>query len=170
MGSYVSWVRGTTLDPSLPFNHSFLMFFSMISAVLAGDPRYDGNCLTQRINFTDPSRTFALDGMDAMRDISELDTSRYDMTIDYFTKQVRHLPGGGVELTISDNGGVGNPDAPRMSTTRFMLYGKVTAVLKAPAVPGVVTTFITMGPNLPDAELDLSKTDKQGGGMIIITR
>lgn len=129
-------------------------------------PEYVGNCLTQRIDFTDRSRLFALDGLDAMRNIPDLDVSRYDATIDYGTQLVKVLPQGGIELTIKENDPSKNPDAPRISTTRFMLYGKITAVLRAPAVPGVVTTFITMGPNLPDPELDLSKTDKQGGDEI----
>jgi beta-glucanase (GH16 family) len=128
---------------------------------------YQGNCLTQRLDFKDPSRIFALDGMDAMRNIKELDTARYDFTIDYFKNQVKMMPEGGVELSISKPAdATKNPDAPRLSTTRFMLRGKISAYLKAPAIKGVVTTFIAMGPNLPDSELDLSKTDKNGGDEI----
>jgi beta-glucanase (GH16 family) len=101
-----------------------------------------------------------------MNHIKELDNGRYDMTIDYFTKQVKFNRTGGVELTISQaQNANSNPDAPRLSTTRFLLYGRVTAVLRAPAVPGVVTTFITMGPHLPDT-IDLTNTDKQGGDEI----
>jgi beta-glucanase (GH16 family) len=38
--------------------------------------------------------------------------------------------------------------------------------MKAPTIPGIVSTFILMGPNLPDAGLDLSNTDPQGGDEI----
>jgi beta-glucanase (GH16 family) len=90
------------------------------------------------------------------------------MTIDYFTKQVKfNKTNGGVELMISAASKPDvNPDAPRLSTTRLMLYGRVTAVLRAPAVPGVVTTFITMGPHLPDEGIDMTNTDPQGGDEI----
>ena len=105
-----------------------------------------------------------MDGMDVMRDITDLDTGRYDMTIDYYKNQVKFLPGGGIELTLTPSRDPNrNPDAPRLSTTRFMLYGKIEAYIKAPAISGIVTTFITMGPNLPDSGLNLEATDKQGG-------
>jgi hypothetical protein len=146
----------------------FLMLFATYLATsVAANPDYIGNCLTQRINFTDPSRTFALDGLPSMNFIRNLDVSRYDMTIDYHTDLVRLVAGGGVELTIRESTSpTTNPYAPRMSTTRLMLYGRVTAVLRAPPVHGVVTTFITMGPHLPDEELDLTWADKQGGDEI----
>jgi hypothetical protein len=96
------------------------------NCVLAQSPEYDGNCLTQRIDFTDPARTFAMDGLPMMRDIKELDTSRYDATIDYGTKLVKHLPLGGLQLTIQKSENPDrNPDAARVSTTRFIRYGKV---------------------------------------------
>lgn len=147
---------------------ALLGFLGLVNA----DAAVTGNCLTQRIDFTDPSRfpqltrVFALDGIQSNRDITELDTSRYDFTIDYFSNQVRLMQGGGVNLTISDNPRTENPDAPRLSTTRFMLYGKVTARLRAVPIPGVVTTFVTLGPNLPDAGLDLSRSDPRSGDEI----
>ena len=131
------------------------------------EAQYRGSCLSQRINFNDTERFFAMDGIDVMRDITDLDTGRYDMTIDYFKDQVKFLPGGGIELSLTPSKDPNrNPDAPRLSTTRFMLYGKIEAYLKAPAIGGIVTTFITMGPHLPDKELDLTLTDKQGGDEI----
>lgn len=130
-------------------------------------PEYVGNCLTQKIDFTDKSRIFSMNGLASMRNIAELDTARYDMTIDYYTNQVK-LPGtGGVELIIT-----ANPNSsmvalsPRMSTTRFMRYGKFSAYMSAPAVTGVVTTFIGSGPNLPDSALDLGLTDPASGDEI----
>jgi hypothetical protein len=143
---------------------SSLILFS--SFVLA-DPNLLGNCLTQRIDFRDRTRIFALDGLPSMEYIKNLDVSRYDMTIDYHTDLVRQLSGGGVALTIKESSDPNrNPDAPRISSTRLMLYGKITAVLRAPAVPGIVTTFITMGPHLPDPPLDLTYADQQGGDEI----
>lgn len=152
--------KPATLVPTLSTNATPTSTNPVVGA------EYQGNCLTQRLDFKDPSRIFALDGIDAMRNIKELDTARYDFTIDYFKKQVKLLPDG-VQLSISKpTDPTKNPDAPRLSTTRFLLRGKISAYLKAPAIKGVVTTFIAMGPNLPDAELDLSKTDKRGGDEI----
>jgi beta-glucanase (GH16 family) len=131
-------------------------------------PEFVGNCLTQRIDFTDPSRIFLMDGLPSLTDIKELDTARYDMTIDYHSDKVSLSGNGGVVLTAQNSADPQrlNVLAPRMSTTRFIRYGKFSAMLSAPAVKGIVTTFVGMGPNLPDSSLDLSSTDKNSGDEI----
>jgi beta-glucanase (GH16 family) len=132
-------------------------------------PAYTGNCLTQKIDFTEVNRIYNLNGMARMDwdYSSQLDIGRYDMTIDYFSSQVQMTGKGGVTLKITANpDSTKNALAPRLSTTRFMRYGKVSAVLSAPAIPGVVTTFVTMGPNLSDSGLDLKGTDTNSGDEI----
>ncbi|KAJ3303816.1 hypothetical protein HDV03_003488 [Kappamyces sp. JEL0829] len=116
-------------------------------------PSLLGNCLTQKIDFTDPSRIFSLDGLNRPDwDFSDkIDISRYDMTVDYYKNQVQMSGKGGVSLKIS-----ANPDpkqnalAPRLSTTRFMRGG----------------VLMIVGPNLPDTELDLKGTDPNSGDEI----
>lgn len=131
-------------------------------------PEFVGNCLTQKIDFTDPSRIFAMDGLPSLTDIKELDTARYDFTIDYETDKVELSGAGGVTLRLQNSADPKNINAlaPRMSTTRFIRYGKFSAMLSAPAIKGIVTTFVGMGPNLPDSSLDLSKTDPRSGDEI----
>jgi Glycosyl hydrolases family 16 len=131
-------------------------------------PEFVGNCLTQKIDFTDPSRIFAMDGLPSLTDIKELDTARYDMTIDYHSDLVSVSGNGGVVFTAKNSADPQklNALAPRMSTTRFIRYGKFSAMLSAPAVKGIVTTFVGMGPNLPDSSLNLASTDKNSGDEI----
>lgn len=129
-------------------------------------PEEVGNCQSQRLNF-DPDRMFALDGMDSMRHIPELDVSRYDLTIDYHKENVKKLPDGGVEIFLTKPDMLEqNPFGTRLGTTRFIHYGKISAYFKTPAVSGAVTTFITMAPQLPDEELDLSTANPYGGDEI----
>lgn len=45
----------------------------------------------------------------------------------------------------------------RISTTRYLKYGRVSMVLTAPPLTGIVTTFVTMGPQLPDTRFDMTK-------------
>ncbi|KAJ3251565.1 hypothetical protein HK103_002244 [Boothiomyces macroporosus] len=132
----------------------------------ATSPEYIGNCLSQTIDFSDTSRIFDMGGLPTLTDIKGLDVSRYDMTMDYNSQNIKIIPGSGVRLDLTPNKAGGDPVGTRMSSTRFMQYGKVSAVLKAPAVSGIVITFISMGPQLPDPNVDLSYVDPSGGDEI----
>jgi hypothetical protein len=133
---------------------SVILAALQVNAQARDRPEWVGNCLSQTVYFNDTKRIFALDGINSNRFIDELDPGRYDYTIDYFTDQVSFpADKAGVQLRISD-GGKPNPDAPRMSSTRYMQYGRVTTKFRAPAVHGVVATFVTMGPHLPDTGLE----------------
>ena len=116
---------------------AFLMLFSLISLVQA-QANVTGNCVTGRIDF-DPLRTFAL-GADGK--IPNLDVSKYDFTIDYGSTNVKAIDPFGADLALTKGGNFG--DGVRISTTRYILYGKLTARMKAAAVGGLVNTFITM--------------------------
>ncbi len=50
--------------------------------------------------------------------------------------------GATLSLVKSATGGVA--DGCRLSTTRYILYGKFSIPITAPKVPGIVVTFITM--------------------------
>ncbi|KAJ3322147.1 hypothetical protein HDV06_003598 [Boothiomyces sp. JEL0866] len=129
-------------------------------------PQYVGNCISQTVDFSDPSRIFDMGGLPTLTDIKGLDISRYDMTMDYNSQNIKLIPGTGVRLDLTPNSAGGDPIGTRMSSTRFMQYGRVSAVLKAPAASGVVITFISMGPQLPDPNVDLSVVDPSGGDEI----
>ncbi|KAJ3275728.1 hypothetical protein HDV01_007195 [Terramyces sp. JEL0728] len=101
-----------------------------------------------------------------MTDIKGLDVSRYDMTIDYNPQNVHLIPGEGARLDITPNAAGADPIGTRMSSTRFMQYGRISAILKAPAVSGIVITFVSMGPQLPDPNVDLSVVNPDGGDEI----
>lgn len=130
-----------------------------------GDASIEGNCISQTINFTDSRRIFSMDGLPTLIDIKDLDTARYDATIDYYSNLVSFIPDGGLRVAITKpNQGEIYPAAARVSTTRFIKYGRVSLYLKAPNLGGVVTTFIMMGMFLPDPDVDLSNADQRGGG------
>ncbi|KAJ3303818.1 hypothetical protein HDV03_003490 [Kappamyces sp. JEL0829] len=129
-----------------------------LAQLAAADAAVTGNCLSQRVDFKDSSRIFNLQGVpptavDSMTDLaSKIDPARYDFTIDYGNDNSVKT-GNGVALTISKNPAGGDPIGTRISSTRMMKFGKITASLKAVALPGVVNTLITAGPPLPDSIL-----------------
>ncbi|KAJ3270359.1 hypothetical protein HDV01_007884 [Terramyces sp. JEL0728] len=144
-----------------------LILLSLVAAqnsTNSNDPQYTGSCLTTKYNITDMSRIFGLENIPALANIKGLDVGRYDFTVDYNTHLV-NVTSEGLQLTIQKNGD-DNPSAPRVSTTRFIHYGKISVTMKAPAISGIVTTFIGMGPQLPDARFDLSKANPDGGDEI----
>lgn len=110
----------------------------LLVASAAAQASSTGNCVTGRMTF-DPLRMYAL-GFDGA--IPDLDAAKYDFTIDYGAVNTRVLDPIGVTTTLARTGNFG--DGARISTVRYMQYGKLTARLKAAAVGGLVTTFITM--------------------------
>lgn len=122
---------------------------SVVSQTSKQDPPLDGNeylgnCLTQKHDFSDKQRIFQLGGLDAYRDIKELDSGRYDFTIDYHENLVSYPGPTGIELSIvpPSDPNADSFDAPRVSTTRYMRYGKISTRMKVPAIHGIVTTFV----------------------------
>ena len=105
-----------------------------------------------------------MDNLPATGNIDGLDISRYDWTIDYNARLVTPNRNG-VEVKVQKYKDE-NPSSARVSSTRFMKYGKVSVYLMAPAVPGIVTTFITMGPQLKDSRFDI-KPNTDGGDEIV---
>jgi hypothetical protein len=111
-----------------------LVCASMINA--QDDPKKVGNCVTGKIGFN-PTRI-----LNNQVNSSVIDVNKYDLTIDYAASNVMIGPDG-VKLVLNRNGN-SVAQGTRMSTTRYMLYGKFSVEMSAVPVPGVVVTFITM--------------------------
>jgi hypothetical protein len=133
----------------------FSLLFSV--SLVKADAAQTGNCLTQRIDFKDALRIFNMQGIpptsiDFMSDLSsKIDPSRYDITIDYGNKDsIKGGANGGISLNLQKDPAGGESIGTRISTTRFLKYGKITASFKAATLPGIVNTMITAGPHLPD--------------------
>jgi beta-glucanase (GH16 family) len=99
-----------------------------------------GNCYTQRIDM-DPLRMYALPFSGVA---PALDVSRYDVTVDYGSVNVKATNPYGTDITLAKASNSKFGDGARISTTRYILYGRLTARIKTSTVPGLVTTFITM--------------------------
>ena len=108
----------------------------LISVHAQDDPKKVGNCVTGRINFN-PDRI-----LNNQANKTNIDPIAYDMTIDYAAENVMIGPNG-LNLALVKREG-GEAQGVRMSTTRYMLYGKFSVEMSAVPVPGIVVTFITM--------------------------
>ncbi|KAI9202133.1 concanavalin A-like lectin/glucanase domain-containing protein [Polychytrium aggregatum] len=110
-----------------------------------GVPSVVGNCVSARHNFTDRSRVAAPAASDRRGAPPLIDYTVYDWTIDFAKDLVTFGANGGVLLSVMPKDSL-NPNgaSSRLSTTRYMLYGKVSARIKAPPQSGFVTSFITM--------------------------
>ena len=53
------------------------------------------------------------------------------------------MEGGGVTLSLTKNDNA-TATGTRISSSRYMLYGRITARIKAVPYAGAITTFITM--------------------------
>jgi beta-glucanase (GH16 family) len=74
------------------------------------------------------------------------------MTIDYAAANVVVGPNG-ASLVLEKNGdGSTVAQGVRMSTTRYLHYGRFSVEMTAIPVNGVVTTFITMSPSLDEID------------------
>ncbi len=112
-----------------------LVVLSLVGA--QGNPKEVGNCVTGKINFN-PNRI-----LNNQANSSFIDEKRFDMTIDYGASNVLITPDGlRIFLTKKADGTVAQ--GTRLSTTRYMLYGKFSVEMNALPVPGIVVTFITM--------------------------
>ncbi|EGF80509.1 hypothetical protein BATDEDRAFT_25147 [Batrachochytrium dendrobatidis JAM81] len=100
---------------------------------------YLGDCISQRIVF-DKQRLLELNGADSKR--FKADRTKYDLTMDYgsidFVGTTAHF-----NLVKADRFETDISMGARISTTRYMLHGKITARMKPAVDPGVVSTLIT---------------------------
>ncbi|KAI8922953.1 concanavalin A-like lectin/glucanase domain-containing protein [Entophlyctis helioformis] len=121
---------------------------TLLALAVFGQPRTrlplnfrTGDCVSQRIYPGDASRTFDLAAAESRRFV--VDRAAYDFTLDYGSIETTAAKAANLNLVASrsENGTIGL--GTRMSTTRYMLYGKITGRFKAAIDPGAVTTLIT---------------------------
>lgn len=91
-------------------------------------------CQSSNYTFTDDSRIQAtLSDWDG-------DASKYDWVVDKLDgSNPALIQNGELVLTLTESGG-----GTRLSSTREVLYGTITASIKTVGAPGVVTAWITM--------------------------
>jgi hypothetical protein len=123
------------------------MFDSLVLSLIAlslaqaqEDPKEVGNCVSGKIGFN-PTRM-----LNNQANSSLIDETRYDMAIDYAASNVVFGPNGAYLSLEKVGDGSAVAQGVRMSTTRYMHYGRFSVELAAIPVPGVVTTFITISP------------------------
>ena len=120
-------------------SNQFALFASIVSWSLAQTypGSENGNCFSQRLDFSDSNRIQRLQGS---TDRSKADPTLYDFTLDV----------GSVEFASSSavftlqKGANHLADSATMSSTRYIQYGRITAQYKPSGVPGVVTSFMTI--------------------------
>ncbi|KAJ3117014.1 hypothetical protein HDU96_008185 [Phlyctochytrium bullatum] len=109
----------------------------------AADPMDVGNCLSGTYEFTKSRAYFPKQGEVQNAHppmVPGVDWSGYDFTVDYGAANAEFDDKGGVSLSARKTDLTG----ARISTTRYMLYGRVTIPIKPITNRGVITTFITM--------------------------
>lgn len=138
---------------------------SVFLTTVTAQANITGNCVTGRIDFN-PARMMNLTDSRYPGSVANpgIDLSRTDLTVDYGYANVIQRPGGGVDLKLTrqqQGAAQGGKHSEklfhvalvytfiatalvRISTTRYMHYGRVTARMRAIGEPGVITTFITM--------------------------
>jgi hypothetical protein len=107
------------------------------------DPR--GNCKSQKVVFT-KENTLVLQPTPSNPEL-------VDFNIDYGYLNAQFRPEGGIVLSVTPNSG-GTGQGVRLSSTRYVQYGKFTARIAASNVPGIVTTMITMSNNHDEIDLE----------------
>jgi hypothetical protein len=121
------------------------IFVMYIATQNPNDPMETGNCVSGLINFN-PARI-----IDNPFNAQNIDPKLYDFSIDYSPINVLvsiyylilKLNGEGVQLSLIKTGQTTSLGV-RLSSIRYMLYGRFSIRMKGPVVPGVVTTFITL--------------------------
>ena len=122
-----------------------LAALSLVNA--QGDPKVVGNCVTGKINFN-PTRL-----LNNQANSSVIDEKKFDMTIDYGAANVALGPNGATLSLTKTGDGSQTAQGTRMSTTRYMLFGKFSVEMSIATVPGIVVTFITMSDRKDEIDL-----------------
>ncbi|KAJ3278467.1 hypothetical protein HK104_002316 [Borealophlyctis nickersoniae] len=137
-----------------------------VASLTPGTPQADGNCVTGRINF-DPRRIYVLK-QDKVRP-PDLNYNTVDMILNYGFDSCNYTsPGSGdgpypftINVVPRPGGGVGY--SAKLSTSRWIKYGKITARMRGSVVPGVVTAFTTM--SAVEDEIDFEAVGKDGSSI-----
>lgn len=129
---------------------NFILFIAIANAQIFKD---DGDCKSGRYNF-------AQDRVSILHP-EPTDPELYDFNIDYGSLNAEFLENGGINLYVTKQGDGQVGEGIRLSTTRFIKYGKITARIAAVGVPGIVTAFITMSPRKDEIDFETVGIDKQ---------
>ncbi|KAI8913204.1 concanavalin A-like lectin/glucanase domain-containing protein [Gorgonomyces haynaldii] len=121
----------------------------LFPTVLAQNPTVTGNCVSGRLDF-DPLRI----ANNATGTLTSIDPSVYDFKVDYGTQFLRALPNSGIEVTLTKNA-QGTYDGAGLTSTRYILYGRLTGRMKGIAVPGIVNAFITMSESKDEIDWEM---------------
>ena len=106
-------------------------------------PNITGNCLSYDLDFKKaPQRFFHLTPPQTSLSMG-LDVSLYDFTIDYGSINFNLRPDG-MALSVRKSEDGAHDLGIRVGTTRYILYGKITVRMLAAAIPGIVSSAITM--------------------------
>ncbi|KAJ3279694.1 hypothetical protein HK104_001239 [Borealophlyctis nickersoniae] len=132
-----------------------LLLFSSLPFGVNSQANVTGNCVTGRINF-DPNRVFKnpiAGGVapPAPPIPSGSNVGNYDFSLDYGSAQFTQ--NGSIALQLVRQSGPAQ--GVRLSSTRYILYGRITARFSALAVPGAVTTFITMSDRKDEIDVEI---------------
>ncbi|KAI8917959.1 concanavalin A-like lectin/glucanase domain-containing protein [Entophlyctis helioformis] len=143
--------------PAKPFNSLSLMHWPCVLMLLlssigtataqvqaSAPPNFvPPDCVTGRLSFS-KDNVRMLGGVDTNR--FSVDPNVHNFTLDYGEMSI---DGTSVRIALARPPGTtatsegGQARGTRLSLTRYILYGRMTARLKPITVPGVVTTFIT---------------------------
>ncbi|KAI9209398.1 concanavalin A-like lectin/glucanase domain-containing protein [Polychytrium aggregatum] len=135
-------------------------------SVASDIPSVVGNCVSKRHTFQDYSRIAAPDQTIPQRRGAPplIDYTVYDWTIDFSKDLVTFGGTGGLMLSCMPADPSKNQtsaSSARISTTRYMLYGRITARIKAVQQSGFVTSLITMSDIGDEIDWELVKNTAQ---------
>ncbi|KAI9202463.1 concanavalin A-like lectin/glucanase domain-containing protein [Polychytrium aggregatum] len=138
--------------------------FALAATSSTDPPSVVGNCISARYDFKDPSRIAAPAPTNPERRGAPplIDYTVYDWTIDHAKDLVTFGATGGLMLSAKPPDTL-NPygSSTRVSSTRYILYGKITARLKAVRQIGFVTSFITMSDIGDEIDWEMVKGQSQ---------
>ncbi|KAJ1554354.1 hypothetical protein HK096_003963 [Nowakowskiella sp. JEL0078] len=123
------------------------VFLTLVtSSLVSAQANVTGNCVSGNYSFTQAntqSRVFLVPQGQDIADL-KLNPNLYDFSVDYNTKNaVFNAATNSMDLLLS-KGTLPQGDGVRVSHTRYVFYGKMTARIRTSTAKGVVTAFITM--------------------------
>ncbi|KAI8900285.1 glycosyl hydrolases family 16-domain-containing protein [Globomyces pollinis-pini] len=120
-----------------------------------GKGQKEANCVTGRIDFA-KERTFLFNDDVPKSFVGKtLNESLYDSVVDFGNSNIRFRPEGGVSLELV-KGTNATAKGIQLSTLRYVQYAKITVKMTAIAVPGVVTSFITLSETGDEIDFEIA--------------
>ncbi|KAI8893482.1 concanavalin A-like lectin/glucanase domain-containing protein [Globomyces pollinis-pini] len=102
-----------------------------------------GNCVSGVWKYN-PNRVKHMNGVAVHTVDPSLDVSAWDWIVEYGSDNIKQN-GDGFDMSLKKNKDANKAaEGVKLSTTRYILYGKITAKFASVGTPGVVNTFITM--------------------------